>query len=147
MYKVTDLKTRLDKFLTTVVSDRSRSQLQRDIELGQVVVNDALVLEPKHIVRINDLVSYNPTQLSQAQPSKSLELKTLYHQHGLLIIDKPPGLVVHKGAGFKGDSLADFLLYQFKRVNSVGEEGRFGIVHRLDKDTSGVILIALDQLM
>ena len=74
--------------------------------------------------------------------SAKIVLKVLYDDHGLLIIDKPAGLVVHPGAGFKGETLASALLYQFKNIRLVGEEDRPGIVHRLDKDTSGVMLVA-----
>jgi 23S rRNA pseudouridine1911/1915/1917 synthase len=74
-------------------------------------------------------------------------LKVLYNNHGLIIIDKPAGMVVHPGAGFKGETLASALLFNFKNISVVGEDNRPGIVHRLDKDTSGVILVAATQDM
>lgn len=144
--KVDQFKSRLDKYLAENVQSISRSQLQRDIEAGFVSVNGRAVSSPKYIVRQGDEISYQPVAVTKAKP-KTIDLKTLYHNHGLLIIDKPAGLAVHPGAGLKGDSLADALLYQFKDIKLVGEEGRSGIVHRLDKDTSGVMLIALTQPM
>jgi 23S rRNA pseudouridine1911/1915/1917 synthase len=145
-FKVEALKTRLDKYLAEQLTDISRSRIQKDIEAGLVQVNDQVVISPKHVVRRSDAVVYSFQREEKPAP-KNIPLKTLYNNHGLLIIDKPAGLAVHPGAGLKGDSLADALLYHFKDIKLVGEEGRSGIVHRLDKDTSGVMLIALTQAM
>ena len=150
-FTVDELKTRLDKFLAERVSDLSgkiisRSKIQRDIESGQVTVNGVAQNSPKFAVRKDDEITYEIIPEEKPGP-KDIPLHTLYNNHGLLILDKPAGLVVHPGAGFKGDSLAQALLFHFKDIHLVGEEGRSGIVHRLDKDTSGVILIALTQEM
>jgi 23S rRNA pseudouridine1911/1915/1917 synthase len=145
-FRVDMLKTRLDKYLANELKEVSRSRIQRDIEAGLVLVNGEMVVSPKQVVRQGDKVEYRPVPETKTKP-KPISLKTLYNNHGLLIIDKPTGLAVHPGAGLKGDSLADALLYQFKDIKLVGEEGRSGIVHRLDKDTSGVMLIALTQEM
>jgi 23S rRNA pseudouridine1911/1915/1917 synthase len=139
------LKSRLDKFLASSLSEISRAQIQRDIELGSVSVNGAVVAVSKHIVRINDKVEYNFQGKKEELTAKNIPIKTLYNNHGLLILDKPAGLSVHPGAGVKGDSLAEALLFHFADIKLVGEEGRPGIVHRLDKDTSGVILVARTQ--
>lgn len=143
--KVESLKTRLDKYIAEN-SDISRSRIQRDIESGNVKVNGEKIISPKHVVRLDDVIKYSIVEEKKVA-SKPVPLKTPYNNHGLLIIDKPAGLAVHPGAGLKGDSLADALLYYFKDIYLVGEEGRSGIVHRLDKDTSGVMLIALTQPM
>lgn len=147
---VQDLKTRLDKFLANKLSDISRSQIQRDIEHGSVEVNGQRVLEAKFVVRVGDEVIYKESgsrnQEAGLKPTNT-PLKVLYHDHGLLIIDKPAGMVVHPGAGFKGETLASALLYQFHNIHLVGEDHRPGIVHRLDKDTSGVMLVATTQEM
>ncbi len=146
-YVVDVLKTRLDKYLSEQLSDVSRSHIQRDIEAGLVTVNGEVVTMPHFAVRKDNEISYKPSVVEDGLEPKNIPLKTLYNNHGLLIIDKPAGLVVHPGAGFKGDSLAQALLYHFKGIHLVGEEGRSGIVHRLDKDTSGVMMIALTQEM
>jgi len=150
-FAVETLKTRLDKFLAEQFSvssklPLSRSKIQRDIESGAVKVNDVVQDSPKFVVRKDDKIAYTPIAEEEIQP-KNIPLQTLYNNHGLLIIDKPAGLVVHPGAGFKGDSLAQALLYHFKDIHLVGEEGRSGIVHRLDKDTSGVMVVALTPEM
>jgi len=147
---VEQLKTRLDKYLAEQMADVSRSQIQRDIEGGLVEVNGEVIVESKFVVRLNDKLVYkqsaNSSQQTALKPTNT-PLKILYNNHGLIIIDKPAGMTVHPGAGFKGETLASALLYQFKDIKLVGEEHRPGIVHRLDKDTSGVILVAATQEM
>lgn len=145
-FTVEQLKTRLDKAIVEHDSGFSRSKIQRDIEEGCVSVNGEKVLEAKFVVRVGDKINYIPSKEAEILPV-NLPLKTLYNKDGLLILDKPPGLAVHPGAGFKGDSLSQALLYHFKDIHLVGEEGRHGIVHRLDKDTSGVMLVALTPEM
>jgi 23S rRNA pseudouridine1911/1915/1917 synthase len=150
-FTVKDLKTRLDKYLAERLSELSekvvsRGKIQRGIELGAVTVNGKVADVPKFVVRLNDEVEYKPIA-DEVHGPVNIPLTTLYNNHGLLIIDKPAGLVVHPGAGFKGDSLAQALLYHFKDIHLVGEEGRSGIVHRIDKDTSGVMMVALTPEM
>jgi 23S rRNA pseudouridine1911/1915/1917 synthase len=142
---VEELKTRLDKYLAKQLPEISRSQIQRDIEGGQVNVNGQPILESKFAVRLNDKIEYLKSEILNQKSglqATNTPLKVLYNNHGLLIIDKPAGMVVHPGAGFKGETLASALLYHFQDIKEVGEDHRPGIVHRLDKDTSGVILVA-----
>ena len=147
-FVVENLKTRLDKYLAQQLTDVSRSQIQRDIEAGKVLVNGQIILESKFVVRKGDKIVYNQEKKDSTKvAAATIVLKVLYNNHGLLIIDKPAGMVVHPGAGFKGETLASALLYQFRNIHLVGEEHRPGIVHRLDKDTSGVILVATTQEM
>jgi len=147
-YTVTDLKVRLDKFLAEQLPGVSRGKIQKDIEAGLVLVNGKKIIISHFAVRKDNKIEYtqSATPSDEIKPTNT-PLKILYNNHGLLIIDKPAGLVVHPGAGFKGETLASALLYHFKDIKLVGEEGRSGIVHRLDKDTSGVILIARTQEM
>jgi 23S rRNA pseudouridine1911/1915/1917 synthase len=149
---VEELKTRLDKYLAkqlrrsgrNELPEISRSQIQRDIEGGAVEVNGGIINESKFVVRMGDKINYNHNDNNNENSLKATNtpLKVLYNGNGLLIIDKPAGMVVHPGAGFKGETLASALLYHFKDIKEVGEDHRPGIVHRLDKDTSGVILVA-----
>jgi 23S rRNA pseudouridine1911/1915/1917 synthase len=141
------LKTRLDKFLAEQLPELSRSKIQRAIEAGAVLVNAEKVIESKFVVRKDDKIDYQQIVEVEEEIVPTTPLKILYNNHGLLIIDKPAGLAVHPGAGFKGETLAAALLYEFKDIHLVGEEGRSGIVHRLDKDTSGVMLAARTQEM
>jgi 23S rRNA pseudouridine1911/1915/1917 synthase len=150
---VEELKTRLDKFLVSQLPQVSRSQIQRDIESGLVEINGEKVMVSKFVVRLNDAVMYHqPEHVDESLKPSNTPLKVLYNDHDLLIIDKPAGMAVHPGAGFKGETLVSALLYHFsakggsafggKDIQEVGEDHRPGIVHRLDKDTSGVILVA-----
>ena len=149
-FTVEELKTRIDRYLASQLLEISRSQIQRDIEGGLVEVNGAPITESKFVVRLNDKVVYHKSEILNLKSdlqATNTPLKVLYNNHGLLIIDKPAGLTVHPGAGFKGETLASALLYHFKDIRTVGEDHRPGIVHRLDKDTSGVILVAKTQEM
>ncbi len=153
---VENLKLRLDKYLSEQIEDISRSHIQREIEAGAVLVNGKKILESKFLVRKGDKITYHVahnTQQKEELKAVNIPLKVLYDDHGLLIIDKPAGMAVHPGAGFKGSSLASALLYHFSAkggsvsggkedISLVGEKHRPGIVHRLDKDTSGVMLVA-----
>jgi 23S rRNA pseudouridine1911/1915/1917 synthase len=149
---VEELKTRLDKYLAkqlrrsgrSELPEISRSQIQRDIEAGAAEVNGEIISESKFVVRIGDKINYNynNNDNNNSIEATNTPLKVLYNDNGLLIIDKPAGMVVHPGAGFKGETLASALLYHFADIKEVGEDHRPGIVHRLDKDTSGVILVA-----
>lgn len=145
-FTVESLKVRLDKFLAENMDDISRGIIQKHIEDGLVSVNGEEVKSPSSVVRKDDKVVYH-YKAPKGLEAKNIPIKTLYNNHGLLVIDKPPGLAVHPGAGLRGDSLAEALLFHFKDIAVVGEEGRPGIVHRLDKDTSGVMLVALTQDM
>ncbi len=147
IFNVEQLKTRLDKFLAEQLPGVSRGHIQNDIEAGVVKVNGEKQIVSKFVVRAGDSVEYTPSEKNDEVKAKNIPLKVLYNNHGLLIIDKPAGLAVHPGAGFKGDSLAAALLFHFKDIHLVGEEGRNGIVHRLDKDTSGVMMVALTPVM
>ncbi len=145
-FLVEPLKMRLDKFLAENMGGISRGVIQKHIEEGLVSVNGEEVKSPSSVVRKDDKVIYRYLE-PKGLEAKNIPIKTLYNNHGLLVIDKPPGLAVHPGAGLRGDSLAEALLFHFKDIAVVGEEGRPGIVHRLDKDTSGVMLVALTQDM
>ena len=105
IFTVESLKTRLDKYLAENMKDISRSQIQRDIEAGKVEVNGEKVLVTKFVVRVGDRISYQQSAISNQHDAikpTNTPLKILYNNHGLLIIDKPAGLTVHPGAGFKG---------------------------------------------
>jgi len=138
-------KLRLDRFLADQVSEFSRSRIQKDIKDGQVLVNGKVVNEGKLVVRLDDKIEYSIRKEEPLRPEK-MALKVLYEDKNLLIIDKPAGLVVHPAPGYKGPTLAAGLLHYHSGIKFVGEDQiRPGIVHRLDKDTSGAMLVAKTQ--
>ncbi len=142
-FKVAQNKLRLDRFLSASMQGVSRNKLQQDIKAGSVSVNGRQVFEAGHVVRLGDNVEYKFVSREKISP-KPMDIKILYENKDILIIDKPAGLVIHPAPGYKGATLAEGLLYKYKKdIADVGEdEIRPGIVHRLDKDTSGVMLVA-----
>ncbi len=120
-FRVEDLKTRLDKYLVSQMPKVSRSQIQKDIEAGLVMVNGVVQKESKFVVRKEDEIKFqipNPKSQDEQLVPSSTPLKVLYDNNGLLIIDKPAGLTVHPGAGFKGETLVSALLYNFQDIKT-----------------------------
>jgi 23S rRNA pseudouridine1911/1915/1917 synthase len=135
-----DETNRLDKFLASKV-DVSRSRVQKAIKDGLVTVDGIIILEPDHNVTVGNKVSLPEFESEELKPS-GIELKVVFENDDLAVIDKPAGMVVHPGAGNMEDTLANALLTRFPGIEKVGEPHRPGIVHRLDEDTSGLILVA-----
>lgn len=132
---------RLDKYLAERLGHLSRSTIQRLIEAGNVRVNGRSSIA-SHKTRVGERVNIRipPTEPSPLLP-QAIELQVLYDDSDLLVLDKPAGLVVHPAAGHADGTLVNALLYHAPDI-SVGGTQRPGIVHRLDRDTSGVILVA-----
>ena len=132
---------RLDKALAESVSEFSRSYLQQLLVQGGVRVNGQAVLKPAHKVRAGDrvVVEMRPTQQSQAFKPEVLPLDVVYEDEHLLVINKQAGLVVHPAPGNWSGTLLNALL---GRDAQAGQVPRAGIVHRLDKDTSGLMVVA-----
>lgn len=130
---------RLDQALAELFPDYSRSRLTAWIKSGDVLLDGEQVL-PRQIVRGGELVALN-AQLGQEVPLRpeQIDLDIRYEDADLLVINKPVGLVVHPGAGQPGGTLQNALLHYDPKL---AEIPRAGIVHRLDKDTSGVMVIA-----
>lgn len=137
---VVDQPERIDKFVASKL-EVSRSQIQKAIKQGVVSVNGQAVTEKDF-----SLIEGDKVELPEIKPEElqklDLDLMVVYENDYLAVIDKPAGLVVHPGAGHKQDTLANALLHRFPGIEQVGDPNRPGIVHRLDEDTSGLILIA-----
>ena len=134
--------SRLDHFLVLAVPESSRSLLVQSIRLGLIVVDGA---KKKSSYRLKDgeIISgtfYEPP-VPQLTP-QNIPFDILFEDEHLLLISKPPGLVVHPGSGNPDRTLVNGLLYYCKNISDVGDELRPGIVHRLDKDTSGIMVVA-----
>ena len=134
--------TRLDLFLAAACSDVSRSRIQRLIEEGAVKV-DGAAAKRSHAVRAGESVT---VEVPEPRPpeliAEDIPLSILYEDDQLLAIDKPAGLVVHPAPGHPSGTLVNALLHHVRDLEGVGGELRPGIVHRLDRDTSGVLLVA-----
>ena len=134
---------RLDRVLVAMLADHSRSQLQRLIADGCVRVDGDVAVKPNTIVHDGDRIEVDvpapqPSQLS-AEP---LDLDILYQDPDIAVLNKPEGMVVHPGAGHASGTLVNALLHHMDDLSGIGGELRPGIVHRLDRGTSGVMVIA-----
>lgn len=140
MQFIADTTERLDKFLASKV-DVSRGLVQKAIRSGTVTVNGSVASESDAKVVSGDVIVLPEFEKLELKPS-GIELKIVFENSDIAVIDKPAGLVVHPGAGVTEDTLAQALLGKFPKIKDVGEKHRPGIVHRLDEDTSGLIIIA-----
>lgn len=135
--------SRLDKAISSLILDHSRSFIQKMITSGNVKVNDVIICDRNFKVKENDVVEYTSNAPSPSDmKATNIPINVVYEDDYLLVINKPAGLTVHPGAGNYENTLANALLYHFNSLSSIGGADRPGIVHRLDKDTSGLIIIA-----
>ena len=135
---------RLDQFLTGKISPASRADLQRCIRSGRVRVNGGRQKSSYRVLpgdRIRVDLPKAHTGVPEAQP---MPLQILYQDEFLAVIEKPAGLVVHPGAGTPSGTLVNALLHHFRKL-AQARPNRPGIVHRLDKDTSGLLVVAKDD--
>jgi 23S rRNA pseudouridine1911/1915/1917 synthase len=140
---------RLDKFLAEkflqLKPEITRSKIQKLIEIGNVVESDGSTLNnPSQKTKLAQeiFVTLQP-QVAQNLEAKKIAFEIVYEDDDLLVINKPAGLTVHPGAGNQSDTLVNALLFTHKnKLSSINGEFRPGIVHRLDKDTSGLMLVA-----
>ena len=137
--------SRLDQVLAQQL-DFSRARLQRWLKAGLVLVNGQ-TRPPSYKVRAGDAVevSVPPPEPSPLLP-EPLPLEIIYEDRDLLVVNKPPGLVTHPGAGHRTGTLLNALLHHCPDLNEIGDVSRPGLVHRLDKDTSGLLVVAKTDL-
>lgn len=138
-----DSGLRLDQWLTQQYPDHSRSFWQKHIKSANIRVNGKKAAA-SHTLKENDTIAVPPKKAAKVTALKDpgIDLVIVFEDTNYAVIDKPAGLVVHPGAGHKGETLADALRYRFKENLSGTESDRPGIVHRLDKDTSGLLVVA-----
>lgn len=139
-----DRGQRLDRFLSAAAEELSRARAQSLIKDGQVTINGAPVKSPKHAVQPGDLVALAVPEPEPAAPApENIPLQIVYEDDHLIVIDKPAGLVVHPAAGHWSGTLVNALLAHCgDSLSGIGGVRRPGIVHRLDKDTSGLMVVA-----
>lgn len=141
-----DAGKRLDAYLTGKIDGWSRSRLQRLIENEDVLVNEAAV-KPSYKIHENDDIEVDLVEVPVARfEPENIPLDIVFEDGYLAVINKPAGMVVHPGAGVQSGTLANAIAYHFElekaTVGGPQSEARIGIVHRLDKDTSGLIVVA-----
>ena len=138
--------TRLDKFVGEKCLELSRTQAQKLIADGYITVNGR-VAKSSLKLEISDKIDVviPPTPPSPLSP-EAIPLNILYEDDDLLVVDKPAGLAVHPAPGHPGHTLVNAILSHFPHLADISDSLRPGIVHRLDKDTSGVMLVAKNQI-
>jgi len=133
---------RLDTFLATLLPEQSRSSIQRLIKDGRVTGPHA-VLRASTAVHAGQTYEIDiPSPVAATPAPEELPLRIVYEDRDLVVLDKPAGMVVHPGAGHTGGTLVNALLHHVKDLSGVGGELRPGIVHRLDRGTSGLMVVA-----
>lgn len=138
---------RLDRFLAGSGRGWSRSQVARWIEGGHVTRNGAACTKPAQLLSAEDTVVVSPPPVAPSElVPQAIPLAVLYEDAHLIVINKPPGMVIHPAAGNPDGTLVNALLAHCDDLSGVGGVERPGIVHRLDKDTSGVLVAAKTDL-
>ncbi|NMB80681.1 MAG: RluA family pseudouridine synthase [Ignavibacteria bacterium] len=139
-------KERIDVYLANSVENASRSRIQKLIKANLVTVDNKIVkanylLSPGEVIELTIPISPRP---EDTEP-EDIPLNIVYEDDYIIIVNKPPGMVAHPSLGNYSGTLVNALLHHTKKLSKLNEPGRPGIVHRIDKDTSGLLLIAKDE--
>jgi len=133
---------RLDRFLVSILADQSRSRIQHVIHDGRVLVNGR-VAKANQKVKAGQIVSLEiPDPVEPAPRPEPLPLRIVYQDRAVVVVDKPAGMVAHPAAGHEKGTHVNALLHHIGDLSGIGGETRPGIVHRLDRGTSGLMVVA-----
>ena len=138
---------RLDVVLAETTKPlESRANIQRSIRAGLISINGITTTRSSTKVISGQIIRFKPTKdyLAPTITPSELSLDIVFEDDDIAIIDKPSGMVVHSGAGHLTDTMANAAVTRWPKISSVGDTDRPGIVHRLDRDTSGLLIIALN---
>jgi 23S rRNA pseudouridine1911/1915/1917 synthase len=143
-----DVGKRLDIILVERIDNLTRSNLKKIIETNNVSINNEKITSPSKKIKANDCISVNlNSKKKETLEPKNIKLNIVFEDKDLLIINKPSGMVVHPGAGNKTETLVNALIYKYKKkLSDVNGILRPGIVHRIDKETSGLLVVAKNNL-
>jgi len=133
---------RADVVLSHFLSDHTRSQIKKLIDDQHVLVKGKAIKPSKKFDEGEFLDVTLPSPVSIDAKPEDIDIEVIYEDSSLIVVNKPAGMVVHPGAGIKGGTLVNALLYKCEDLSGIGGKIRPGIVHRLDKDTSGVMVVA-----
>jgi 23S rRNA pseudouridine1911/1915/1917 synthase len=137
-----DAGTRLDKYLAAHLPTLSRTQLQRLVHEGHVHLSHGQVTASYRVQGGEVITLAVPPPLPARPLAEAIPLQIVYEDDSVLVVNKPPGMVVHPAPGHHQGTLVNAILFHCQSLSGVGGEARPGIVHRLDKDTSGLLLVA-----
>lgn len=142
IYVDEDKDIRIDSYLAEELKEISRSNIQKMIKEGLITVNGKKI-KPRYLVRTGDYIEIKILEPKKINiPAENIPLNILYEDDDIAIIDKPQGMVVHPASGNYSGTLVNALLYHMDSLSTMGGQERPGIVHRLDKDTSGLLIIS-----
>lgn len=137
---------RLDKTLTHLLEGKSRGYALKCIEMGKVLVNGKKE-KASYLLKAKDEISYEFLEESSLDlEAKNMNLEIVYEDADVAVVNKPKGMVVHPGAGNQTDTLVHGLLYELEDLSTINGVVRPGIVHRIDKDTTGLLMIAKNDM-
>ncbi|MBW4828618.1 MAG: RluA family pseudouridine synthase [Clostridiaceae bacterium] len=137
-----DKDIRIDSYLAEELKEISRSNIQKMIKEGLITVNRKKI-KPRYLVKTGDCIEIKILKPKKINiPAENFPLNILYEDDDIAIIDKPQGMVVHPASGNYSGTLVNALLYHMDSLSTIGGQERPGIVHRLDKDTSGLLIIS-----
>ena len=140
---IADKSIRLDTFLSEKLENTSRSKIKNWIDENLIEVNNKIVNKAGYKLNVSDKILVKiPRILELSAKPQNIKLDIIYEDDDLMVINKPQGMVVHPACGNYDSTLVNALMYHTKNLSNVNGEFRPGIVHRLDKDTSGLLLIA-----
>ena len=138
---------RLDYFLAKELTELfSRTKIKQLIEEGKIKLNDRAVKPHTQIMPGDKISIVYESEAPEFTRAESIPIDIVYEDEDIIVVNKPPGMVVHPGCGNPNGTLVNALLHHTKSLSSVGDRVRPGIVHRLDKDTSGLLAIAKNDL-
>jgi len=141
-----DSLQRLDQYLNNKIKTCTRSQLQRLIREGRVLIGSKLG-RPSTLTKTSDIITLTIPPPAEAEPSpEAISLDVVHDDQDLIVVNKPSGMVVHPAAGHTKGTLVNALLHHLEDLSGIGGVLRPGIVHRLDRGTSGLIVIAKNDL-
>ncbi len=134
---------RLDSFLSEQTDEFTRSRLKKLIEEGQVTINGVVVQKAGADVKIRDVIELTvPEAVEYAVKAENIPIEIVYQDEDFAIVNKPKGMTVHIGSGVAEGTLVNALLYALDSLSGIGGVLRPGIVHRIDKDTTGLLVVA-----
>ncbi|CAD2079272.1 RluA family pseudouridine synthase [Jeotgalicoccus meleagridis] len=141
-----DQGQRLDALLTTKVDDISRTDIQNRLKSGHILVNQKQV-KPNYKVKTGDEIEFFEREDVESDiVPENLHLDIVYEDEDLAVVNKPRGMVVHPAAGHASGTLVNGLMYQLDHLSGINGELRPGIVHRIDMDTSGLLMVAKNDI-
>ena len=141
---VDDTGKRIDQFLASKEQDISRTRIKNLILEGALKLDNQVINDPSYKIKENDIYTlFIPEAKDPTPKGEDIKLKIIFEDESIIVIDKPKGLVVHPAPGNQSQTLVNALINHCgKSLSGIGGEKRPGIVHRLDKDTSGLIVVA-----